>query len=106
MAEEPEQRSKLAGGCVLVVLAGVGVAALFATSETAGVLLLWAAAAVALWRSANRRVSDMPATPPPEEASPSGDVYTGETGQVARVEAISEGVAFIVHPVREETTPD
>ena len=66
-AEEP---SRAAGGCVLVVLGGVAVAAAFAVDEAVGVLFVVAASTVALWRSA-RRVSDSSATPPPGEDRPS-----------------------------------
>src|SRR5690606_29849653 len=69
--EEPEQRSPLAGGCVLVVLAGAALAAVFAASREAGVLAVWVAGVLALWRSARRRMSDSSATPPPGEGRPS-----------------------------------
>ncbi|MET7944266.1 hypothetical protein [Streptomyces sp. NPDC005302] len=67
---EPEERSAAAGACVLIVLAGVVIAVAFACSPIAGVLGLWVAGAVLLWRSA-RRVSDSSATPPPREGLPS-----------------------------------
>lgn len=70
--EEPsEEPSRTAGACVLVVLAGVAVAAVFTVSPTAGVLALWAVGTVLLWRAADRRVSDSSATPPPREKRPS-----------------------------------
>jgi hypothetical protein len=69
-AEEPEERSPVAGACVLVVLGGSATAAVFAVSDVAGVLAVWVVGALLLWRAA-RRVSDSSATPPPEEGRPS-----------------------------------
>lgn len=69
-AEEPEEPSRAAGGCVLVVLAGVPVAAVFAVSTTAGTLMVWAVGLGFLGR-AYRRMSDLPATPPPQDGRPS-----------------------------------
>ncbi|MEU0343161.1 hypothetical protein ABZ092_30485 [Streptomyces bobili] len=66
MAPE-EEPSRAAGGCVLVVLGGALVAVAFAVDEAAGVLLVVASGAVALWRSA-RRLSVSSATPPPGDA--------------------------------------
>ncbi|MFD4558985.1 hypothetical protein ACFWP5_32480 [Streptomyces sp. NPDC058469] len=59
---EPEERSRAAGACVLVVLAGVVTAVVFAVSVTAGVLAVWVVGAVALWRSVRRTAN--PAPPP------------------------------------------
>lgn len=101
-----EQPSRAAGGCVLVILAGGATAVLFAIDEALGVLTVVTVGWVALWRSARRRVSVSSATPPPRGVAPSGDVLAGETGEVARVVPISEGVAFILHPVREEVTDE
>lgn len=97
-----EERSPLAGACVLVVLAGVVVAVAFAVDEAAGVLLVVVAGAVALWRSA-RRLSDSSATPP----TPSGTtVYAGHRDEIERVqEGPGEGL-LILYPVREETDAD
>ncbi|MGY1500820.1 hypothetical protein ACW4TU_30285 [Streptomyces sp. QTS52] len=76
--EEPEEeRSPLAGACVLVILGGGVAAVLFALSPTVGVLALWAVGILALWRSARRRVSDSSATPPPQEGRPSCDECAG-----------------------------
>jgi hypothetical protein len=97
-AEEP---SRVGGACVLVVLAGVVIGVAFAVDEAAGVLLVVVSGGVALYRSA-RRMSDSSATPPPRGVTPSGNVSARETGEIARVVPISEGVAFILHPVREE----
>ncbi|MGW5130373.1 hypothetical protein [Streptomyces sp. NPDC004135] len=69
--EEPERRSGVAGGCVLVVLGGVPLAVVWALSVEAGVLAVWVAAVVAVWWSARRRVSDSSAPPPPREGRPS-----------------------------------
>lgn len=68
--EEPE-RSRTAGACVLVVLVALVVAVVFALSPTAGVLAVWLAGAVLLWRAARRRMSGSSATPPPGEDRPS-----------------------------------
>lgn len=103
--EEPEESSGTAGACVLVVLAAVVVAVTFRLSATVAVLTLWLAGVLALWRSA-RRMSDSSATPPPRGAAPSADVFAGETGEIARVVPIAEGVGFILHPVRDETPPN
>ncbi|GAA3854093.1 hypothetical protein GCM10023084_05380 [Streptomyces lacrimifluminis] len=76
-SEEPsEEPSRTAGACVLVVLAGIATAALFAVSPTVGVLALWVVGALLLWRSA-RRMSDSSATPPPQEDRPSCDECAG-----------------------------
>jgi len=69
--EEREEPSQTAGACVLVALAGVAVAVLFAVSYIVAVLTLWAVGALLLWRAARRRVSDSSATPPPGEERPS-----------------------------------
>lgn len=66
---EPEEPSRSAGACVLVVLGGVVVAVAFAVDEAVGVLLVVGAGMVALWRSI-RRVSVSSATPPPQEGRP------------------------------------
>jgi len=68
--DEPEEPSRAAGACVLVVLVGVVVAVTFAVSETAGPLFVWGAGTVAVWWHV-RRVSEKSATPPPEEGRPS-----------------------------------
>jgi len=107
-AEEPEEESsRAAGGCVLIVLVGVVTAVVFAVSATAGVLCVWVVGAVLLWHSA-RRMSDSSATPPPRGVAPRGDVSAVETGEIARVVRIAEGVACIIHPVRKEVaeTPE
>ncbi|MFF7561944.1 hypothetical protein ACFZB4_18475 [Streptomyces pseudovenezuelae] len=61
-AEPVEEPSRAAGACVLVVLAGIVVAAAFAFDEAAGVLLVVVAGAVALYRSVRRTAN--PAPPP------------------------------------------
>ena len=77
--EEPVQRSPLAGGCVLVVLGGVVLAAVWAASPEAGVLVVWVAGVAAVWWSARRRVSVSSAPPPPEEGRPSCRECAGHT---------------------------
>jgi hypothetical protein len=100
--EEEPGRSRAAGACVLVVLAVVVVAVVFALSPAAGVLAVWVIGTLALWRAA-RRMSDSSATPPPRVVAASGDVYAGETNKIARVVPIAGGVGCILHPVREQT---
>ncbi|MFF9639406.1 hypothetical protein ACF1D2_33105 [Streptomyces bacillaris] len=82
-AEEPEETtpdpSRAAGGCVLAVLVlGLG-AALFAVLGTIAVLVVWAAGALALWRTVRRPVSDSSAPPPPREERPSCRECAGHT---------------------------
>lgn len=55
-----------------------------------------------VWLYGSWQMSDSSATPPPEGATPRGDVLADETGEVERVEPIAEGVGCIIHPVREE----
>lgn len=96
--EEPEEPSRTAGACVLLVLAAVVTAVVFAISPTAGVLAVWFLGAVLLWRSAGR-LSDSSATPPPPL---SGDVYAGHSNEIERVqEGPGEGLT-ILYPVRGE----
>lgn len=103
-SEEPsEEPSRTAGACVLVVLAGVLVAVVFAVSPTAGVLALWAVGGVLLWRSA-RRMSDSSATPPPPPVPPSGDVFAVGEPVVTRVERGPEGITCTIHVAREEVS--
>jgi hypothetical protein len=64
-AEQPEESSRAAGACVLVVLGGVVVAIAFAIDEAVGVLFVVVAGTVALWRSVRRTAN--PAPPPGEE---------------------------------------
>lgn len=104
--DEEEGPARASGACVLVALAVVVAGSVFAVSTTAGILGAWLFGAVLLYRSA-RRMSGMPATPPPRGAPPSGDVYAGETGEVDRVEWGPEGVTCIIHPKRVRVTePD
>ncbi|MFE5296417.1 hypothetical protein [Streptomyces sp. NPDC056632] len=101
--EEPREPSRLVGGCVLVVLGGGAVAVVIAAAPAAGVLLVWALGAGALWRAVRQGpVSDSSATPPPVGVAPLGDVLADESAEIARVVRIAEGVACIVHPVRTE----
>ncbi|QQZ56871.1 hypothetical protein IFE09_27110 [Streptomyces microflavus] len=69
--EEPTpEASRTAGGCVLLGLAVIAVAALYAVSETALVLVGWAIGAAALWRAARSVPSAAnPAPPPPPEGA-------------------------------------
>lgn len=96
---DPEEPSRTAGACVLIVLVSVVTAAVFAISETAGVLAMWMVGALLLWRSARRRMSDSSATPPPPSQ---GDVFAGHSSEIARVqEGPGEGM-WILYPVRGE----
>ncbi|MFE8013630.1 hypothetical protein ACFU3O_12915 [Streptomyces antibioticus] len=97
--ELEEGPSRLAGGCVLVVLAGVVVAVLFAVDEAVGVLAVVGVGWVALYRAA-RRVSGLSAPPPPPST---GTVYAAQTDEIERVQkGPGEGMT-ILYPVREET---
>ncbi|MGD1219988.1 hypothetical protein AB9Q10_16345 [Streptomyces krungchingensis] len=97
--EEPEERSRAAGGCILVTLVGVAIAVLFRVSPAVGVLLLWGFGGVFLWRAANRRMSNSSATPPPPSTR---TVYAGETGEIAREQKGPGEGLLILYPVREE----
>ncbi|MFG3154242.1 hypothetical protein ACGF7W_19610 [Streptomyces sp. NPDC048219] len=68
--EEPEERSRLAGAVVLVVLGAVVFGVLFAWSDAVGILAVWIAATAAGWWYVRRPVSDSSATPPPGEDRP------------------------------------
>ncbi|POG47113.1 hypothetical protein BV881_12295 [Streptomyces sp. ZL-24] len=68
-AEEPEETtpgpSRAAGGCVLAALVlGLG-AALFAALGNLAVLAVWAAGALALWRTVRRPTKIENHSPPP-----------------------------------------
>ncbi|MBT2675800.1 hypothetical protein J7E95_34415 [Streptomyces sp. ISL-14] len=93
-ADEPEEPSKAAGKCVLVVLGGGALAAVFAVWEGAGVLTVWLVGVVAVYRSA-RRMSDSRTTPPPPLSE---DVYAAHSDEIARVqEGPGEGL-LILYP--------
>lgn len=96
-----EEPSRAGGGCVLVVLAGGALAAVFAVSEPAGVLTVWLVGVVALWRSA-RSVSDSSATPPPRGVGPSDGVFADEAAKSARGALDPNGVMCILHAVPQE----
>ncbi|MFD3310080.1 hypothetical protein [Streptomyces sp. NPDC058694] len=74
-AVEPEESSRAAGACVLVVLAGVVTAVVFVISATAGVLAVWAVGAVTLWRYVRRTANPAP-PPPPESGSDAKPQFT------------------------------
>lgn len=69
-ARDGEQPSRTAGGCVLVALAGVPLAVVFAASTEAGILATVGAATGAVWWSVRRvpRAAN-PAPPPPPEGA-------------------------------------
>jgi hypothetical protein len=73
-APAPEERSAVAGGCVLVVLAGVPVAVAWALLPEAGVLAVWVVAVAAVWWSARRIGTDQPLPSPTEPPSPHGEL--------------------------------
>ena len=103
--EENHTGSPVAGGLVIVTLGGVGFAAVFAASPTAGVLAVWLLGTAAIWWSTRRRKSVRHApnpTPPPVEATPPSDVFADETGEVEKVQK-GPGALRIVYPVRTET---
>ena len=100
VAEEPEEPSRAAGGCVLVVLGGGTIAAVFAASEEAGVLTVWTVGVAALWYATKRRMSDSSATPPLSDTPPLDDVYAGETGRVASIEKGPGEGLLIIRPER------
>ncbi|WP_329291893.1 hypothetical protein [Streptomyces pseudovenezuelae] len=100
--EEPEgEPSRAAGACVLVVLAGVVVAAAFAIDEAAGVLLVVVSGAVAVWRSARRKGTDL-ALPSPTERGPDSDERARRRAAKAKVALDPNGVMCIMQPPREE----
>jgi hypothetical protein len=101
--ESEEERSPLAGACVLVVLAGVVVAVAFAIDEAVGVLLVVAAGAVALWRSA-RRVSDSSATPPPEGGRPSCRECAGH--QLVSVTPLEDQKGMLIYKTAPPDRPN
>jgi len=74
-AEEPEERSRAAGGCVLVVFAGAGFAGVWAASSTAGVLTVWLAGIGLVWWSVRRTANPAP-PPPPERGSDANPQFT------------------------------
>lgn len=76
-AVEPEEPSRAAGACVLVVLVGVVTAVVFAVSETAGPLFVWGAGVVAVWWHV-RRVPEKSAPPPPQAGRPSCKKCAGQ----------------------------
>lgn len=71
-AEEEPERSRAAGGCVLVALAGVPLAVVFAASTEAGILATVGAATGAVWWSVRRVPKIHNPSPPPPDA-PSGN---------------------------------
>lgn len=62
--------SKLAGGCVVVVLAGAAVAVIASVAPGAAILGLWAVGLGALWQAV-RKVPDGSHSPPPPDPLPS-----------------------------------
>ena len=65
---EPEEPSRTGGACVLIALAGAVVGVVFAVSATAGLLFVWAAGVLLLWRSVRRTANP---APPPGPGRPS-----------------------------------
>jgi hypothetical protein len=103
--ETAEERSPLAGGCVLVVLGGAALAGVWAASAEAGILTLWVVGTVALWRAARRRKGpDLP-LPSPTVTPSRGEVFAVETGHAARV-VRGQGGPTIVYPEIKYVTED
>jgi hypothetical protein len=85
--EEEETGSPAAGACVLVLLGGGALAALFAASDAAGVLTVWTVGTIALWRAARHQKSMSDAAnpaPPPGSGPSSGDKPADGTTVVRR----------------------
>lgn len=102
--EEPEgEPSRVAGGCVLVVLAGVVVAAAFAVDEAAGVLLVVVVGVVALYRSA-RRMSGLSATPPPQEGRPSCSECAGH--ELLSVTPLGGQKGMLIYSIADPDRPN
>ncbi|MGA5108692.1 hypothetical protein [Streptomyces pseudogriseolus] len=105
-AEASPEPSRAAGWFVLLALAAVAVAVVFALSTEAGILSLWAAGTAALWRAARRRKSpDLP-LPSPTVAPSRGDVYAVETGRAREVRRTSTGGYRIFPEIEYVTDPD
>ncbi len=105
-AEEPAERSPLAGGCVLVVLGGAAGAGLWAASPEAAVLAVWVVGTAAVWWSARRRKgTDLP-LPSPTVTPSRGDVYAVETGRTREVRRTSTGGYRIFPEIEYVTDPD
>ncbi|GAB2328463.1 hypothetical protein [Streptomyces variabilis] len=101
--ERPAEPSRTAGYCVLVVLGGAALAAVWAASAEAGILACWAVAIAAVWRAARRRKGpDLP-LPSPTAPPSRGDVYAVETGRAREVRRLPSG-GYIIHPEIEYVT--
>lgn len=74
---EPEG-SRAAGGCVLVALAGVPLAVVFAASTEAGILATVGAGAAAMWWAVRRvpHAANPAPPPPPEGADDENPLFT------------------------------
>lgn len=105
--EQPAGTPRAGGACVLVVLGGAALAAVFAVSPTAGVLTVWVLGALSLWRAA-RRMSETSATPPPRRVAPDPDEAARRRAAKARGVYDPIGVMCIYHEPRKEehTEPD
>ncbi len=104
--ETPAEPSRAAGCLVLLALAAVAVAVVFALSTEAGILSLWAAGTVALWRAAHHRKGTYQPLPSPTVAPSRGNVYAVETGRAREVRRLPSG-GYVIHPEIEYVTgPD
>lgn len=101
--ETEDHGNAAAGGCVLLLLAGVATAIVFKASAVAGILGLWVVGVAALWRAARHRKSDSSSPPPPPSEPLSGDVYARETGRARKVRK-GPGEGLTIFPEIEHVT--
>lgn len=91
--EETGASSPLAGGCVLLVLGGAGLAVVFALSTEAGILVVWVVGMAAVWWSARRRKGTYQPLPSPTGLPSPHDEEAGQTTLVHR-----EGMSIYLTP--------
>jgi hypothetical protein len=104
--QEPEQRHPLAGGCVLLTLAGGAGAAVWATSPDVAILTLWAAGTSAIWWSARRRQGTDQPLPSPTERGTHTTPDLHEARKAAKVATDPNAIMTIVHPPDERAATD
>lgn len=101
--ESAEEPSRAAGACVLVVLGVAGTAAVFVLAPDAGVLAVWVAGGVAVWRSA-RRMSGLSATPPPQEGRPSCSECAGH--ELLNVTPLEGQKGMLIYSIADPDRPN